>query len=148
MSDLLGLTVAVRPKSPDVYIVYSVNRITGGIEESVIATNDYTPERRPRSGLGPFGHTPDGWALSDILATDLAPPTTTIAGSRLLGRRTATATATRALRRRLGRRTGVWPTRQTYPYGYPYSSPPLVCNETRGLIRGQLVTLRKVHPCV
>ena len=139
-----GGRIGIRPKSPDVYIVYPVNRITGEIEESVIS-NDYTPERRPRSGLGPFGHTPDGWALSDILATDLAPPTTTIAGSRLLGRRTATRTA---LRRRLGRRTGVWPTRQTYPYGYPYSSPPLVCNETRGLIRGQLVTLRKVHPCV
>ena len=157
MSVLLGLTAAVRPKTPIVYTIYSVNQITGELEEKdsrlfstkqykpqgrhgsdeELSTNDYTPERRPRSKLGPFGHTPDGWALSDILATDLAPPTTTIAGSRLLGRRTATRTA---LRRRLGRRTGVWPTRQTYPYGYPYPSPPLVCNETRGLIRGQLVT--------
>ena len=117
-----------------------------------VSTNSNTPEGRHRSGPGLLTYTPDRWpllsnsqgsmVLSDILATELALPTTTW---RRLGRRTATRTASR---RRLGRRTGVWPTRQTYPYGYPYSSPPLVCNETRGLIRGQLVTLRKVHPCV
>ena len=118
-----------------------------------LSTNDYTPEGRHRSGSELLTHTPERWppllqnmVLSDILATELDLPTTTwMAGSRRHGRRTATRTA---LRRRLGRRTGVWPTRQTYPYGYPYSSPPLVCNETRGLIRGQLVTPCKVHPCV
>ena len=161
MSDLLGLAVAVRPKSPAVYIVYSVNMITGGIEGKILSTkqfkpqgrhgsdeelstNDYTPEGRHRSGSELLTHTPDRWppllqnmVLSDILATELDLPTTTWIAGRRLGRRTATRTASR---RRLGRRTGVWPTRQTYPYGYPYPSPPLVCNETRGLIRGQLVT--------
>ena len=33
MSDLLGLTVAVRPKTPTVYTIYSVNKITGELEE-------------------------------------------------------------------------------------------------------------------
>ena len=113
-------------------------------EKPGVSTNSNTPEGRHRSGPGLLTYTPDRWpllsnsqdsmVLSDILATELALPTTTW---RRLGRRTATRTA---LRRRLGRRTGVWPTRLTHPYCYPYLSAPLVCNETRGLIRGQLVT--------